>query len=505
MVQNNNLIHAFSVARKVCCLPSELDPFWKINSAYPSFEDPKLILIHTNKDYDPERVSHAPLSKIRGVIIDVEREVILVETTGHDEILTTNTPIQRCDDGSIEFETLISKAGSNDRFIYRVGTKKFNRYFITPGFEGAILRIFKWNGRIFIATFKTLLGEETSIPGRPSFYDLYKRCGGIPAEILYDMKSPSCNVVHNFLISTNELKTVSSFSNEFILVSYHTYCNVKEEDCLCHEDKDHLSLPVAETSIDVNTANKILFPQKFIKKSSIDKSLAPGELKIVNDDAENPYKITDFIFNPTYQNDERLQGGDFVMIFDRDTNTFYRVESPAYTFRREALDGNINLYNQFIRTISYFSFNDAKHLFNNNTFSYPLIVDVSNKDNGKNKYHRILPINTRAEKHIYVQAFYSLVLSPPLRPQIKEWISKYHKDVSDLATFFANNIPTEEFIKANPIFTTKTIEVWKSFSGNNIRNKDFLIKNIKERLYDSKGISIGPLIAQYRKYSKKDL
>lgn len=506
--KNTNMEHAFNVARKVCNLPKSLDEFWKINSAYPSFEDPQLILIHTNDRYDPERVSHAPLRRIRGIIIDVKREIIVVHSTGHEVVLTVDTPLRfNEEDESIELDTIISKPGSNDRYIQTHGTMKFSKknVYIRPGFEGAILRVFKWNGVIFVATFKTLFGREASLPGRSTFYELYTKYGGPDVEELYKTKAESCPMIHHFLICADELRSVSSITNNFVINSILSMCDELNKECPCSEyNSDHGVLPVANTKITVDIANKYLFPAEFVEPKFIDPSIAPGELRLISKNTDGI--ITDVVFNPTGQEDKRLKGGDFVMIFDDETCTYYKIESAAYTFRRSALFGNINFYNQFIKTINFFVSSDPAYIMKNNKFPYPPIKGKAKRGNKMEN----LPLITRQEKYAYVKALYKLILSPVLRHEVDGWMKKYEEDIKNLSHFFATVDPTPEFKEEfKKVFQTQTFEIWSelrkdfTYRSPRVDKESVMERNIREALLNGRGIAISPILQQYRLYMKR--
>lgn len=501
--------NAVAIAREICSLPISLDNCWKITSAYPSMEDPQLILIHTNDHYDPEKVSHAPLQKIRGIIIDTKRKAIVVNSPGHEIVMTTHSPLKIAENGDLEFETVLKTSGTGDSYAYTVGTKRFKsgKYTIRLGYEGAILRIFKWEEKVFVATYKNLDGKTASIPGRPPFFQIFEDMtkGWLDLNSLYDHPSKSCIVAYNFLICHDCLKTVSSISDQFVIPTPYSVASEEgRDDCTCRE---HKFLPLGEETINVEIANKFLFPNKFADKD-YGESLVPGEIKIIRDVNTYPAKITNIKFKPTEQIDERLHGGDFVMLYDEEEKTFYKIESPGYTFRRGVLFGSINFYNQFIKTISFFASSDANYIYKNNNFPYPLLSAMDKKGKGKKREMKPLPLATRRDKYIYVQTLYKLIMAPSIRKWVGVWMESYHRDINALASFFAKVEPTEEFRKENTVFTAKTYDVWMDLRGghSNYHHKAPRIPNkehIKELLYESRRISIGPLLSQFRSYLKK--
>ena len=361
----------------VLAISPSLWKIWDIIDVYPA-EKPALALAHYTDDYDPYNRSHEPLRKIRGVIVDLNTSAIVANSYGYTQTLPVYAPLDEESSsenpaGSVYIQTEVGmyinrfEDAPEESGKIKIDTREFDRNTsrLSLGYEGVLVRVFKWDDRVFFSTHRRIDGYRSGWGGREVFYTIFKRLGGPDLEddsrlFGNELYSPYC---HQFLVVDDAIRLATNTRDNRII--YLGVIKVWDEEIYAQESGPYvwpgdfdLYLPELEkeepstfsnnldramlrqSSIDIATANKFLFPHQFA--SRIPTTGEAAEYNAKEDeiiiDYTNQGKVNEIYFNPSNKqiSDERLGGGDFLILYTQTSegNTIvYRLEPASFEYR----------------------------------------------------------------------------------------------------------------------------------------------------------------------------
>jgi len=459
---------------KSLTIPKHLYQYWDILDVYPK-EEPELALAHYNELFDPYNRSHEPLRKIRGVIVDLTTGAKVCDSHGYTQSLTcydklniTKTSsdpsgtISFTSDKTMYYNTVENAPEESPKF--NIGERSFDaattRLFV--GYEGVMVRLFKWKGKVFFSTHKRIDGTNSFWGGRRKFLDIYNELHGPDVETMFgqEMYSPYC---HLFLVVHNDLRLASSTRDNRIfyvgaMSVWDTEKFASEDGPYYSKDGVDLKLPnfeketkdmfstdynrvmIKQPSVDIDTANKFLFPEEYAKELPIN---VPADLfEIVVEYTKDGSEVSDVYSKKLgrYNTDDRMNGGDFVIAYTKTSegNTVvYRLESNSFVYRVQITGNDPNMYHRFVIEMPNFTKGDPKELKS----KYPLFTD----DQGQ-PLDLVTPFGRQTLWH---NIFYYSV-PPAYRKSVDGYYRKYMSDIRVLATFImyeAEKITDEEELK----------------------------------------------------------
>lgn len=159
-----------------------------IGSSYWTISDRKddlVCIIPSEKDLTPD---------YRSTIIDIKDKVIVNKFPAVERVIHANQVIQT--------KKGLAFHSDRGRVIDSLDLEEED-YQIIEGYEGVILRIFKWKDVVYFSTFK-MLDARTAKWKNKSFYDMYLELGGITGEEIFkdvDSEFTSINlmIIHPLL------------------------------------------------------------------------------------------------------------------------------------------------------------------------------------------------------------------------------------------------------------------------------------------------------------------
>lgn len=458
------------IVTKALGLPASLNMYWDITDLYPSKEAPELALAHYNEHYDPDSRQLEPIRKIRGVIVDLKTEAVVADAYGYTQNLPCYerlTEVKGADDpsGTIQLQTEIT-AYLNDYEMapdeipkVTAGTRSFDKASSTMfiGYEGALIRIFKWNGQAFFSTHRRINAIRSNWGGRTSFLTLYNQLGGPSLESFFGEEpySPYC---YMFLIVHNDIRIASSTrDNRLVFIGMkkvwdpETYAQPGQPyawsgefkadlPSVGHEPDAFSSDPnralIIQPSISVEIANKFLFPNTSAR-SIPDSAVGFGakEHELVIDYNEDGSRVNEIYFQrlPDQIKDERLSGGDFVILYTQTPQgetIVYRLEPSAYEYRVGITGNNPNLYNRFVTEMVTFTKANIEDP-DDPIFSYPQYIV---------KDHPMSLVRPEDRQIYWWSLFYDAV-PPSYKQEVDGYFSRYDRDLNKVANFILTDYP----------------------------------------------------------------
>lgn len=392
------------IVTEVLGLPSYLNKYWDLINFYPPEGTPQLALAHYNENYDPYNRQHEPLRSIRGTIVDLTNRAVIADSYGYTQNLPCYEPLTEERSaanplGTIQLQTEIAtylndieiapeevpKVNVGGRVFDKATTKLF------LGYEGAMIRIFKWNGQVFFSTHRRIDAVRSNWGGRTPFFTLYNQLGGPNIESLFGAEpySPYC---YMFLIVHNDIRIATSTrDNRIIFIGAKKVWDLERlsqpGQPYAWSGQFEVRVPPAgrepdpfspqlnraliiQPSVNVEIANKFLFPNTFapaVPKTDETAAFGVKEHEIVIDYNEDGSQVDEIYFErlPQKIKDERLSGGDFIILYSQtpEGNTIvYRLEPSAFEYRVGITGNNPNLYNRFVTEMVNFTKADPAEL-----------------------------------------------------------------------------------------------------------------------------------------------
>lgn len=444
-------------------LDPALDAHWDIIDVYPDNEEetPLLALAHYNDSFDPTNRFHAPLSKVRGSIVDLKTGAIVASSYGYTATLPCNSPLEEkfapdAPKGILVMDTEIHKylnsyeTAPEETVKVGLGIREFDRQNIKLmlGYEGTMVRIFKWNDRVFFSTHKRIDALESNWGGRMRFSQLWEKLNGPDIRTFFgnELYSPYCYI---FLIVDNEVRLASSTrDNRIVFIgvkrvwSEESYAQkngpyywpeelelvipTPEPDSSAFSKNLNHSL-VIQTEVDVATANKFLFPNQYATPIPANVDYDAKDHEMVIEYAADGRKVNNVYFKRLQQKvvDDRLAGGDFLIAYVQDAagdTTVYRIESPAFIHRVEITGNNPNMYNRFAVEMVNFTKAEPHELLN----EYPKYIGSDGKT---------ISLKDPKDRMVYWWSLFYDAIAPAYKDEVDGYFSRYEKDIQNVARF----------------------------------------------------------------------
>jgi hypothetical protein len=194
----------------------ESTPDWDI---YDTANDNNLVLVHYNPDADMLTYSH-----LRGVIIDVEQRKVVCRTfNSYTSVTAHNVQLVRGTvDGKVP-DKYMFKDDNGSVVEYEKSKSVFYK-----GHEGAMMRVFKNNGKIYTSTHKRINPSNNWWSNSPIFTELYNTLNG-PTTELFDPEQPNSPFVYLFLMMHPSLSIASREDVSGAKLYYVGYQNVSDD------------------------------------------------------------------------------------------------------------------------------------------------------------------------------------------------------------------------------------------------------------------------------------
>lgn len=512
------------LARDILNLDPALDSFWDIMDHEPkNAENPRFILLHYNDNMDPDLRSHAPLKKLRGLIIDVRHGVIVRTVYGYSSEMVVDGPIESIN-GIFHATGLVKKYFTNDPDEapkQTIGEISFPpNSVIFAGQEGAVCTWWKHEGVHYFSTHKKILGEASQWSNRRRFIDIYRELGGPEPETFFgDEDSSPYN--HHFLIVSNDTKLVATNSEQMVIYLgvqkvwdeeewanyfkknqgpfWHFEDIVLRVPALATFDEDKLTVGVGhgaypQDPLDIVSVNRILFPYEYAAKIPAELAqemhLRPNELLIQRYPEGQVAQVWVYIDPKHTSVDQRNKGGDFVVVFTTD-GFFHEIISPAAAFRREIMARDPNAWHRFVAGAPAF-------IKNENLSNYPVYYGGDGKP---------LDLTVEANRLTLWLSLVGDALSPCHQDQVDEFGALYKKEIENVAKFIWQVYRTTEDLEIlkvipQPVKTRMTFLI--NLAQDIGREKKISPFNLlKGFLTKENGVSFYKMIRVVKKYEEK--
>lgn len=492
-------------------IPLELESKWDIIDWYPRTEDYELVLCHYNDEFDPDVRANAPLLGIRGVIVDVKTKRVVCRSFGHTSKLEVYTPLGEDEQNIIVHDTKVTTYATNDPLqtpAYTMGILLLPKdsTMLYLGNESLVVRFFKYKGKVFFSTYKRIDGTKSTWGGRQNFWEMFKDVtpGFNPESLFGDEENSPYTYV--FLVNHKSVRLISTvMENRAIFLNVLKTWNEKDYPELVSGDIVPKGIPSADfpepgvfenqinkpwraqISVDVQTANKYLFPSDLATPVPEDVSALPGEMFVEYSQHEN--RINDIWYKkiPMGNTFEKLSGGDPIMVYVKDQEIGIRVYElfpTSVSFRNEVTAHNPNLYNNFILQMKDYiemDVNQLKELFPLYTYEGKLLDPKKAND-----------------RRIWWWSVLYDCVSPDFKNEVNEFMARYNKDLNELINFILSsgwkNIPEEKSAEVN-----KTIKRFQQLNEEVKLQKQKSREYLLHTLWHEYGQSLYKLITDMKK------
>lgn len=278
-------------------------------------KEDNLYLVHYNKNSNFQLFGH-----IRGLIVDIDNEKVIANSFGYSNTFVTNN-IEICDD---KF-----KLGEDNIF-------DLNRSSFKIGYDGAIIRIFKYNNKVYHSTHKKINGNKAywgdSKNPNNTFKQMYDNLGGPSDDEIFNPDIESSPYCHLFIIVHPDIVIASKQdigSGYLVYLGHNKLWDSEDTQILNTKNLDNLSEDFDKSS-----------QFKIIKPKSID-------IDYVNHHLKFGYMPKDIFLSPNI--DTRLLPGEFVILhYD---SKLIRINSISYNWRSEIRGNNPNVLKQYYKLL----------------------------------------------------------------------------------------------------------------------------------------------------------
>jgi hypothetical protein len=508
-------------------LTPNLNAFWDVIDYYPKDENPQLCLAHYNQDFDPYNRLHWPLRRVRGIVIDLNTGAIVCDSYGHTQSIPCYDPLDEevspsNPDGTILVPTEISmyinsvETAPEENAKITIGTRAFDKATtkLFLGYEGAMVRIFKWNGKVFFSTHKRIDASASSWGGRRIFLDLYKELNGPDPESFFgdEPYSPYCYML---FIVHNEIRLATSTSdNRIVFIGmkkvWDNQYEWKEEfpikipagcETTSAFSNNHNHSFIIQSPVDVDTANKFLFPNDFAK------DLPENEYKAKDHEIIVEYGIGSSTVNDVYfkrtgsVSNEKLSGGDFIIIYTQTSEgqtVVYRLESPAFEYRVGISGDDPNLYHRFVVEMPSFTKATPDELQD----KYPRYFTEDNKE---------MSLDNPTQRQTYWWSLYYDAMPPHYKDEVNNFYKRYTTDVDRISKFIIseysqvrlklNDEKCEERKRVNPQTQKRFDDIYQIATNIRVAGQS-PARTARDLLYKETGPSLYRMITTVKNLEK---
>lgn len=450
------------------------DPGWEI---LEHDDDNDLQLVH----YTLTSAGVPEYPHVRGTVVSLNYECVVAKSYGHTPVAISDKlePV----DGLIEMEDEDGVV-----HLFNANTTSFHM-----GFEGTLMRMFKWNGKVYKSTHRRLSVEKSRWGNETkTFLEMYKDLNG-PDTLFGDEEfSPYC---HFFMLTHPEVVVGTKHQltkGLLVYLGYEQMWDPEDENLKIPKEKIDRVLKTPELATDLNSKQEqpITFQPKLLNLDEVNRHLKFGFWS--HDGSINKY-------------DERLGTGEFIIAYTFDeltqTKKLLRIHSTAYDWRLTMRGNHPNLYCQFVRLAngSYYDFRkqNLKDMYNK---SYPLLTrydkSVINEYIRSGKTYTIWPQTTGDERTLYSRdgRYYNIwlcfLMSVPLHRQVEvlDFLDRFYKDRNDVIDWLQELDDRGSLEDISQIISARTIQIinetrrfanTKNVSGYN-KTKDGTTLSIKQ-------------------------
>lgn len=315
-----------------------------------------LHLIH----YTTSSAEFPEYGHIRGTIVSTEYNCVVANSYGYTPVGIADE-IEPDDNGLITIDDV-------DRSTHTFNVKDASFHM---GFDGTLIRVFKWKGTVYYSTHRRLdiatsrWGNETK-----TFKEMYEELNG-PETLFGDGDcSPYC---HMFIMCHPDVVVGTRFKLTKGLLIYLGYKQMWDPETppMPAEMVDTvLTTPDLITEMSIDMEQPVTFKPKTLSLEEANKHLLSGFWS--HDGSINKY-------------DPRLGTGEFVIVHYTDVETgskkLVRIHSTAYEWRHTMRGNHPNLWCQFVRRVngSYLDCRKTRPL-SSYVSSYPILANHSDEE-----------------------------------------------------------------------------------------------------------------------------
>lgn len=459
-----------SFVANVLGLSPSLNVHWEITDVWPKGDGlaPQLALAHYKDSYDPLNRMHEPLRRVRGIVVDLNTGAIVADSYGYTQTLPCYEPIKERSSpsephGVLEISTeevmYINSVEDAPEEVAKIrsGIRKFDKATtkLFLGYEGALVRIFKWNGQIFFSTHRRIDASRSNWGGRRSFLELYRDLNGPDMNSFFGPEpySPYCYML---LIVHDEIRLATSTrDNRIVFIGvkkvwdesvyaapgkpyewsgpFQVKLPTIRKDLAGPFSNNHNHPMIIQPSVSVDIANKFLFPQEHAKDIPTGGAYKAKDHEIIIEYSEDGNAVNEIYYKRPDQpiNDERLAGGDFLIMYTQTNDgktVVYKVESPSFEYRASITDNDPNLYHRFVVEMVNFTKADPKELADN----YPPYVGADGKP---------ISLTEPGGRQIYWWSLFYDAVAPAYKDEVDGYFKRYTDDIRRVANFILHEYP----------------------------------------------------------------
>ena len=388
----------------------EIAPFLNLveNDAFEVVSEyENLVMLHYRDDADKNL-----LGNLRGVVVDKNYGNVVSYSLPYTPTFTTNH--------------LTSENGYIRLGDQTVETEKLK---FKIGFEGTLITVFKYGGKVFRCTRKRLDFSRSRWGNSKTFGDIYTELSGPSDEELFDTEKEYSPFCHYFILVHPDVM-ICSKDNTYRLIYLGSKTMYSKEKCKYPLDKVDFQLRA---------------PTRFYKPENITLEQANEHLMFGFYQRFEGYEFLD----------PRLLPGEFLILENTENGEMYRIQSEAYSWRTEMRNNNPNLFHRFFEFLDY---------------SY-----LSNKPEDESKYKKMFPILTFYELDLLKNLENPIVVWPQKTDEEHEFPSTKDLKLYNIWQTFLISVPLsrqKEVIGFYERFMEKRNEVvaWLNEKSKNIEN-----------------------------------
>lgn len=286
----------------------------------------KLALVHykenhslggRNKQVEP--VDMEKYGHLRGVLVDVERGVVIARSFGYTPTVVSDR-IEVIDDTItlVDTQKTIHKYDPEKTLIKRV-------------FEGVVIRVIWYEGKSYRLTHRKINPSKSRWGNSPLFLDMYKEAGGPTDEELFDTTKPFSDSCYVFLVCHPKLLvgTRQMVNKPYIVCLAHYKMDIKQDESLVASGIDSFKRS-SEVTSEVN--------ESFVHY--------PSNLTL--EDANK--HLMDGYYDRINVEDERQKAGEAIILYemkDGRPEKIIKVHSASYDWRIQMRGNDSNVKHRF--------------------------------------------------------------------------------------------------------------------------------------------------------------
>jgi len=295
-----------------------------------------LYMVHYKSDANLEEFGH-----LRGTVVDLKNKKVISRPYGYAPTVITSRLVPNPKTGELKLQDMDQK----------FHTLASGRYNILPGFEGVVIQVFMYEGKVYHATHKKFDISKSKWADSPFFSDLWSQLAAPKDEELFDLTKKFSPYCHLFLLIHPSLLYVTK---DYVGSGYTVYIgpkivwNPKESSYPDVDDKLHQ--PKFQSELDSERKIPVLYSPSKMNIETANGFLATGFYKAV----------PTFWYNPVTQiiqpMDDRLLPGEklFVQKLDESGKIIGTLEihSRSYAWRDNIRDNHANMKFRFYELLN---------------------------------------------------------------------------------------------------------------------------------------------------------